>query len=147
MQRLLPFLFTFISVFLMGCILSNKWSVKELPEPNISEEKAKAFVGTEGYHLSFKYDAKSWSFTKKEETNAQLNNTEIAFLFNRIDIGAGDQGLANLRFIMSFLPESTCITTAHCLGCQKNKWSEKIDIISDESEKLKKTKIMCDGGF
>jgi hypothetical protein len=126
---------------------ARPWSLGDLPAPDLPDAVVRELAGVSEYRLSFEHDSERWVLSDVERTNAQLNNTEITFLFTRVPIGAGDRGLANLRHLLSRLPRGTKVLADHCLTCQTNRWSERIREISRESEASNGVGIVCDGAF
>jgi len=126
----------------------RSWSLADLPKADLSDEAIQAILSKapEGHHhLSFDTSDSDWTFPEEDETNRRLNQTEVRFLFNRIPLGTGDQGLANLRKLAAMLPRGTYITATHCLACYKNRWSERIRKIGEESMVSSGVSIVCDG--
>jgi len=124
------------------------WSLADLPKADLSDEAIQAILSkapAESYHLSFDTSDSDWTFSEEEETNQRLNQTEVRFLFNRIPLGTGDQGLANLRKLAAMMPRGTYITATHCLAGYKNRWSERIRKIGEESKASSGVMIVCDG--
>jgi len=123
------------------------WSIEGFPSPNLPEAIVEKLVSAPKHGLSFEYNPRDWTFSDVEKTNDQLNSTEISFLFNRVPIGVGDQGLANLRLVLSRLPRETPVLTVHCLDCQTNRWSERIRRIEEELRASNGVRVRCDGAF
>jgi len=124
------------------------WSLADLPKADLSDEAIRSLLSkapAERYHLSFDTSDSDWTFSEEEETNQRLNQTEVRFLFNRIPLGTGDQGLANLRKLAAMMPRGTYITATHCLAGYKNRWSERIRKIGEESKASSGVMIVCDG--
>ena len=153
-----------VAVIVTGCSTSEQavnlhnanpkvvraWSIEDLPPPNLSDEAVGKLINasaTHRYRLYFKRNPGDWTFTDEKKTDAQLNRTEITFLFHHVPIGVGDQGLANLRRLVSILPRAAVVYADHCLTCQTNRWSKKIRKIGDESRASKGAEVQCDGAF
>jgi hypothetical protein len=127
----------------------RSWSLADLPKADLSDEAIRAILSKapEGdHHLSLDTSDSDWTFSEEEQTNRRLNQMEVRFLLNRIPLGTGDQGLANLRKLAAMLPRGTYITADHPLTCQTNRWSERIRKIGEESMASSGVTIQCDGG-
>jgi hypothetical protein len=124
------------------------WSLADLPSANLSEATirsilAKAEAGH--YRLDFDSSDGAWSLADEEATARRMSQVEIRFLFNGAALGTGDQGLANLRKLLTALPRGTHILADHSLICQKNRWSERVLKIREESAAQSGVTISCDG--
>jgi hypothetical protein len=122
------------------------WSIAELPSPNVPDDIVTKLVGESKFRLSFRRNPSEWTLADVEKTNAQLNRTDISFVLNGVPIGKGNQGLANLRHLLSKLPRGTTVLTDHCLSSQANRWSERIREV-EKAVASNGVKVMCDGAF
>lgn len=128
----------------------RSWSLADLPKADLSDEAIRSLLSkapAEPYHLSLDTSDGGWELSEVEHTNRRLNQMEVRFLLNRVPLGTGDQGLANLRKLAAMMPRGTFISAYHCLSCQKNRWSERIHKIGEESMASSGVTITCDGRF
>jgi hypothetical protein len=130
--------------------IARPWSLMDLPSANLPDKTIQSVLAElqkEPGHLTLDTRGGNWSLSEVEETDRRMNREEVGFLLNQVPLGAGDQGLANFRKIVSLTPPKTRIMTDHCLSCQKNRWSEKVHMLSQEREALGGNPIHCDGAF
>ncbi len=123
------------------------WSIEDLPSPNVPDDTAAKLVGESRFRLSFQHNPSEWTLADVEKTNAQLNRTDITLVLNGVPIGEGNQGLANLRHLLSMLPRGTTVPADHCLTCQANRWSERIQEVGKASAASNGVTVTCDGAF
>ncbi len=113
----------------------------------LSERDRNAILSRTRHRLTFEKTGPVWTLSNVAKTTSRLNDTEISFVLDRVPIGKGDSGLANLKKLIHLLPPSTVITAEHHLACGENRWSEKIRTLRKWAGEHYKIDIRCDGAF